>query len=273
MRPFADQGWLLESPELLNLAEELSCEKLSGELTANKTFHGKKTHRLGVYFEQLWASILANSDNVKQLKINLQVIVEKQTLGEFDSIFDYRNITTHCELAVKFYLKVGSKGSLSDWVGPNLKDRFDDKYKRLFQHQLSLDSNPLVFRWLQKKNIVIEHKKLLCKGRLFYPYQDFVENRFEYPNEVAEKHLKGFWVHYSELKNLISDEQYQWYQLPRFYWLAEIESIDEDLLPVELEFDGFSLQKIVALKDGEEAMRGFVVNDDWLHKAQQRVMD
>ena len=273
MRYKADQEWLLTSPELLALNEYLISHSLLKECSPSDKFDIKPTHRLGVYFEQLWSHLVKQSATLELAFHNLQVIIENHTYGEFDSIINNSGETIHCELAVKFYLQVGNGGSLSDWVGPNLKDRFDDKYQRLFNHQLALSDKKLIKQWLAVKDIQIDSKKLLCKGRLFYPYKEYIKESFLFPQEVSSKHLKGFWIHYKALDELLNQMDYQWFQLPRFYWLAEVEKIDDQLLAVEKEFSGFSLQKIVALDKGKEVMRGFVVNDDWLNKAQQRVLD
>lgn len=271
MRFNADQNWLIKSPELLKLDSELSAASLIAGLEANSKFKFEKTHRLGVYFEQLWNHLVSTGNDLELVAQNLQVIIDKHTFGEFDSIIKQNDKTIHCELAVKFYLQIGSGDKLSDWVGPNLKDRFDDKHQRLFAHQLALSDKPEIMQWLKEKAISIDGKRLLTKGRLFYPYQDFIQKNFNFPQEVNPGHSKGFWISYIELDSLLSSTDYHWYQLPRFYWLAEIEQIDEQLLSVETSFTGFSLQKIVALEEGQEVMRGFVVNDDWLHKAKQRI--
>ncbi|WP_251358311.1 DUF1853 family protein [Kangiella sp. TOML190] len=272
MRFHADQQWLLDSPELLALDATSSVQPLLDLLIAKRNFEFEKTHRLGIYFEQLWFNLLTTSSSIESLEQNLQIIIDKQTLGEFDSIIKYQNQIIHCELAVKFYLNIGIGSSLSDWVGPNLKDRFDNKYQRLFQHQLQLSEQPAVKPWLSGKGIIVNEKRLLTRGRLFYPWTSFVEQSFCYPKQVNEQHLKGFWIEYTDLSQLIESTDYHWYQLPRFYWLAEVSNADlNELLPVAFDFEGFSLQKIVAVKDGIEVMRGFVVNQDWLDKAQLRV--
>ncbi len=257
----------------MQLDKNISAQDLISLCEAESDFTFQQTYRLGLYFEQLWAHLINGSNDLELLHKNLQIIIDKQTYGEFDSIIGFQDKIVHCELAVKFYLKIGTGSLLSDWVGPNLKDRFDDKYNRIFDHQLVLSELPELQIWLKDKKIHIDVKRLLTRGRLFYPYREFIEQEFSFPKEINAKHDKGFWVHYSKLDGLLKDCDLQWYQLPRFYWLAEIDRVDDKLLPVEKDFSGFSLQKIVALKDGKEVMRGFVVNDDWLNKAQQRVAD
>ncbi len=242
---------------------------------ASQAFEFRPTHRLGVYFEQLWHHLISSNHQFQLLHKNRQVIIDKHTYGEFDSIiYDVlAKETNHCELTVKLYLKVGKGDTLTDWVGPNLKDRFDVKLKRLFKHQLQLSDNPRIKDWLQDNKIVIDAKKLLTKGRLFYPYQDYLASQFNFPHQVNPEHCKGFWLTYSQLSKVLFETEYQWYQLPRLYWLSEIESLDSELLPIDSNYENFNLQKIVALRNGKEVMRGFVVTDEWLHKAEQRILD
>lgn len=275
-----DQQWVLDSAELVAVPYGISAQKLLEGSQIDDDFQFIKTHRIGVYFEQLFCHLISASNNFKLIQKNAQVIVDKHTYGEFDAILMdlSRNKQIHCELAVKFYLQVGAGDKLSDWVGPNLKDRFDEKYERLMHKQLCFSEEPMAKQWLQERNIKIDEKTVLTKGRLFYPWEHFIRNDFIYPKQVSNNHEKGFWIAYSELMELLNDEPYQWFQLPRFYWFSKVEAIDKELLPVELDFEGFSLQKIVALKEGEdgsiqEVMRGFVVNDEWLYKAKQRVLD
>ncbi len=275
LRFYSDQKWLIESPELLELDQTISAQALIEMLEATHGFDFTNTHRIGVYFEQLCHHLIQANPDFELCYKNQQLIVDKHTYGEFDSIiFDKKQQETiHLELAVKFYLQIGNGDKLSDWVGPNLKDRFDHKIERLFEHQLKLSKLPQAIDWLIANQMSIEQIRLVTRGRLFYPFKSFMGKRFLYPPEVNKCHAKGFWIEQSELVEFLQANQFDWYQLPRFYWLAEIEKIDEQLMPVEQGFSGFSLQKIVALKNGKEVMRGFVVNDDWLHKARQRILD
>lgn len=278
-----DLKWLIESPDFLSVAAVnlLHKHKLlnAGELLQNAIiesdeFTFEPTHRLGIYFEQLWHHLVRSNPLLKLLRANQQVIINKHTLGEFDSIIQHLSIDRnyHCELAVKFYVQIGPGNRMADWVGPNLRDRFDRKFLRLLNHQLALASKPEVQQWLREEKLRIDQAGLFTKGRLFYSMQKYEQQVFEYPAEVEGEHLKGFWMTHHEFQEYQNQSDYDWFQLPRMYWLSEIKAHDlENLDKISLLSDN-QLVKLVAMKEGKEIMRGFVVTDEWLERARQRVL-
>ena len=279
-----DLAWMLDSPELLALSRQFSTHELINRFAVTGNFEFQQTHRLGVYFEQLWQHLTNHCDSIEVIKHNLQVIIDKHTYGEFDSII-YDQVfskSLHCELAVKFYLQIGQGDQLSDWVGPNLRDRFDNKYQRLFEHQLTLSKQEHVNQWLTQQSIEIDVVKLLTRGRLFYPLKDFMQDVYKYPREVNKEHLKGFWTKWQDFAHLQLSSSIEWYLLPKMYWLSEI-TADEvsDLKPLDnktILIHGHNekyafqrIQQVVGMRHGKEIMRGFLVTDDWLRKAKERV--
>ncbi|MCW8856769.1 MAG: DUF1853 family protein [Kangiella sp.] len=278
-----DLKWLIESPDFLSVAEVNLLRKQAllnaGELLQHAVvdsddFRFESTHRLGVYFEQLWHHLIRSQSGLELLRYNQQVIIEKKTLGEFDSIIQQLSTqrTLHCELAVKFYLQIGHGQRMADWVGPNLRDRFDRKFLRLLNHQLALVSKPELQQWLQEESLVIDRAGLFTKGRLFYSMENYLQQSFEYPAEVEVNHLKGFWMTHPDFEEYKSLSNYDWYQLPRMYWLSEITAHDVESLGKVSQLSNNQLVKLVAMKEGKEMMRGFVVPDEWLERARQRVL-
>jgi len=283
-RHLNDLKWFVDSPELLALSRRLSTQEMVARMSVKGSFEFKETHRLGVYFEQLWQHLTSHCDSINVVTHNLQVIIDKHTYGEFDSIlFDKElGLNIHCELAVKFYLQVGSGDKMSDWVGPNLRDRFDNKNQRLFDHQLTLSENPVIRQWLKQQNIQVDDKKVLTRGRLFYPFDHFMNDEFSHPKEVNPQHLKGFWTTWEEFAHLQLSTGIQWYLLPKMYWLSEVkgegiaqlEPLDTKAFLILGHTEKYSFQRIqqvVGVRGEEEVMRGFVVTDDWLRKAKERV--
>ena len=278
-----DLKWLIESPDFLSVANlnlQHQCDLMNAsDLVKNASedsddFTFEPTHRLGVYFEQLWHHLIRSQSGLKLLRYNQQVIIEKKTLGEFDSIIRLLSTqqTLHCELAVKFYLQVGQGEKMAGWVGPNLRDRFDRKFLRLLNHQLALSTLPEVQQWLHKEKLTLDGFGLLTRGRLFYSLDNFLNQQFEYPVEVERDHLKGFWMTHKELKDYQKHTDFEWYQLPRMYWLSELTVVDCGDVSRVNQLSDNQLVKLVAMKDGKELMRGFVVTDEWLEKARQRVL-
>ena len=279
----ADLDWLIDSPDFLSVVSVNELHKRN-ILNANKllvksvsngdTFTFELTHRLGVYFEQLWHHLVRSNPSYELLRANQQVIINKQTLGEFDSIVQSLRSkeTVHCELAVKFYLQIGSGYQMADWVGPNLRDRFDRKFQRLLSHQLSLSGKPEVKSWLHQQQLVVDQTALLTRGRLFYAIDNFLSENFRYPQEVEADHVKGFWATHEEFKRYQEQSGYEWFQLPRMYWLSELTENDypqvKKLDPLNQE----QLATVVGMQNNEEIVRGFVVTDEWLERARQRVL-
>lgn len=279
-----DLEWMLNSPELLALTPDVSTNELVDRMSVKGQFGYQQTHRLGVYFEQLWQHLANHCDSLSVVEHNLQVIIDKHTYGEFDSILCDRvlNRILHCELAVKFYLQVGTGQQLYDWVGPNLQDRFDSKFERLFEHQLTLSDSDKIKRWLSEKDIQIDQTKVLTRGRLFYPLEHFMEDDFTFPAQVNARHLKGFWTSWQNFAHVQSSSDIEWYLLPKMYWLSELTADDmEQLQPLDdraflihshnEKYPFQRIQQLVGMRKGNEVMRGFVVTPEWLEKAKARV--
>ena len=64
----------------------------------------RSVRRLGLYYEQLWQFVLAQTPDIQLLATNLPIRDGGQTLGELDLLFRDREGVHHLELAVKFYL-------------------------------------------------------------------------------------------------------------------------------------------------------------------------
>ncbi|ACV25769.1 DUF1853 family protein [Kangiella koreensis] len=282
-RIHSDLKWLIASPDFLSVAEvnllhnhELlnAGEMLQNAVIESDGFIFEPTHRLGVYFEQLWHHLVRSNLSLKLLRSNQQVIINKHTLGEFDSIIQQLSTeqTCHFELAVKFYLQIGHGNRMADWVGPNLRDRFDRKFLRLINHQLALASKPEVQQWLREESISIDQTGLFTKGRLFYSMENYERQELEHPAEVESDHLRGFWMTHHEFQEYQSQSDYDWFQLPRMYWLSDITAHDLENLGKVSQLSDNQLVKLVAMKEGKEMMRGFVVTDEWLERAKQRVL-
>lgn len=279
----ADLDWLINSPDFLSVASVNELHRrnllnanqlLENSVSESDSFRFESTHRLGVYFEQLWHHLIRSNPSYELLRSNQQVIIDKQTLGEFDSIIQCNKtkLNFHCELAVKFYLQIGSGEKMADWVGPNLRDRFDRKFKRLLSHQLALSSKAEVKAWLEQQQLVIDQSALLTRGRLFYAIQNFLNQTFIHPEEVVDNHLKGFWATHEEFNHYREQTNYEWYQLPRMYWLSELTISDYSQVKQLGELHQDQLATIVGMQNGKEVVRGFVVTDEWLERARQRVL-
>jgi uncharacterized protein len=231
-----DLAWLLFAPGLLRadcaglpLAQPFaSDEERDATLAwlhtldaAPDSFHTRsrnpKSTRLGIYAESLLEFFLAHGPTKRLIAANVPLRHGRRTIGECDFLLESMDgARLHWELAVKFYLHIGDEQArLSDYVGPNLQDRFDLKHARLLTHQLALTSRAefaalgLTGPW---------QAQLFLKGRLFYH-----DARIRPAPELGEDHLRGWWMTASEWREShrgTMDGERAWVVQPRMAWLA-----------------------------------------------------
>ncbi|GAB5100165.1 DUF1853 family protein [Caballeronia sp. HLA56] len=166
---------------------------------------------------------------------------------------------------------------LSDYVGPNLQDRFDLKHARLLTHQSTLTARP--------EFIALGYEgpwepRLFIKGRLFYRDEGVAS-----APEIGEQHLRGWWMTASdwrEKRGTASNacDECAWIVQPRLAWLASrrLRADDANALLAEASVIHARLQEIamptmIAAYRRDEAgnwseeSRGFIVPDDWPERA------
>ena len=122
--------------------------------------------RLGKYAEKLMAYHFKHFSEYQLLFQNIQLIDHKITKGEIDFILKSNdNRYIHLEFAIKFYISVKQNGK-EIIVGPNLKDWWHLKIRKLKEHQTQLSTN---FNHLLPNSIKNKHfeKKLLVQGTIF----------------------------------------------------------------------------------------------------------
>lgn len=238
-----------------------------------------KSTRLGIYAESLLEFFLAHGPAARLIAANVPLRRQRRTIGECDFLLQTAGgARQHWELAVKFYLHIGDGASraarLSDYVGPNLQDRFDLKHARLLTHQLGLTSRAefaalgLDGPW---------DAQLFIKGRLFY-HDDAV---LPAP-EVGERHVRGWWLTASEWgeRNDAIDDARAWVVQPRMAWLAsrrlhadDAESLLAEAAGIHAGLRAIAQPTMVASYVRDEAggwteeSRGFIVPDDWPERA------
>ncbi|MDR5805444.1 DUF1853 family protein [Caballeronia sp. LZ001] len=166
---------------------------------------------------------------------------------------------------------------LSDYVGPNLQDRFDLKHARLLTHQSTLTARP--------EFIALGYEgpwepRLFIKGRLFYRDEGVAS-----APEIGEQHLRGWWMTASdwrEKRGTASNAHYEraWIVQPRLAWLASrrLRADDANALLAEASVIHARLQEIAMptmiaayrrddAGNWSEESRGFIVPDDWPERA------
>lgn len=255
--------------------------------------------RLGRYAEKLMALYFAARKVLRAYGVQVRE-GKGDTIGEFDFLLDTAVApgVIHWEFATKFYLlHPASSGRCDDadyFVGPNLADTLGAKMRKILDRQLKLSRHPAARRLLSERYGIPADAngipaKALVKGWLFYPQGDELRAAREAVLGVSKDHCRGFWCTRAEFaaqwKSAESLPRFA--LLPRLRWMAPVsadmaELIDLSTLLQRLE-DAFAsdhLPVLVAeMSEGRalgygadedvalEVRRGFVVPDDWEHRA------
>jgi hypothetical protein len=239
---------------------------------------GLRDRRLGVYFESLWQFFLSQDEEVEPLAFNLPVQDDARTLGEFDCLYfcRRRNCHVHLELAVKFYLgwqdsdRTDGTSPLSDWLGPDPRDRLDAKVNHLLTHQIQLGATAAAKPHLQALGIDELAREIEMKGYLSSP----VSTPMPPPAAFDRRQRLHHWLRVDDLVNpprLLSAEAYL--ILPRCRWLSPARASPAGAIstPSDL-FESLrgdttlpARPKLVATLDpaGAELERFFVTGPDW----------
>ena len=108
--------------------------------------------RLGKLAEILFSYWVKTQPDYKIIVENLQIIHQKQTIGELDVIlFNSKSESyIHLELITKFYLynPVYNPNDINAWIGPNRNDSLKNKIEKLANKQL-----PLLYHKVTQKKL------------------------------------------------------------------------------------------------------------------------
>ena len=206
----------LATPQLVFTAGEFSYSNfelrhISEVLPAH--FMMPTSIRLGQRMEVFMEAALA-SENYQLLSKNLQIIAEKQTLGELDFIF--RNLATeetiHLEMVYKFYFyRPEIPGSWIDkLIGPNAKDKLRYKLDRLSSHQFPILYKPETKAYLDKidLNVKILKQQISFKAQLYVPFDIRLKE-----SRIPEDQIQGFYFTINQLE-IFSRSEFLFY-IPR----------------------------------------------------------
>lgn len=238
----------------------------------------RPTHRLGVYFEQLWHFFLQQDPAIELIAHNLPVHDGGRTLGEFDCIYYSRERACHIhlELAVKYFLGVPRGGATitpanaHEWLGPDQRDRLETKLDQLLQRQIMLGDAPAAKRQLEEIGIGDMDREIALKGYLFQPLIDAPPP----PPGFNSACTLSYWVTYQQLAaHCATVDATAFVILPKMYWLSPAQSTTSEAwltrqallaqLPQQWQDDQYPAL-VAALDDnGAEASRFFVTPGPW----------
>ena len=154
---FTEQQQILFSQSIFDCL--LKSELLAAELTGAARFDRSLLKRppigtrlnfeqkLGHLFEDAFAATIDAADDLSLIGRNVQLPgSDGQTLGEMDFLILNvpRQQPIHLELAVKFYLAHEDAQGTMQFPGPDARDNWPRKLKRLTSHQLRLTDLPAV---------------------------------------------------------------------------------------------------------------------------------
>ncbi|NQX88005.1 MAG: DUF1853 family protein [Halioglobus sp.] len=233
-----------------------------------------RSHRLGLYFEQLWQFFLAQDPATELIAHNVPVQGEARTLGEFDCLYycHEERRYVHLELAVKYYLAVPQKtsdgASLQRWVGPNISDRLDCKLAQLLERQIRLSESSAATAVLNMLGIANPRREIAFKGCLFQPITGALPPR-GYNRQIP----LSDWVTARGLKAYCATIDLRAFKvLPKRHWLSPHlhtagDVVDSTGLSAtvneRIAAEGYPLM-VAALDDhGRERRRFMVVPEHW----------
>ena len=129
---------------------------------------------LGKRMESFFEIAIKNSSRYELIASNLQIIENKQTLGEIDFlVFDNeKHKPLHVELVYKLYIYDPAFDSeIKRWIGPNRRDSFSEKLQKLTSSQFPLLYKSETSRYLDKLKISPDdiEQQLCFKAQLFTP--------------------------------------------------------------------------------------------------------
>jgi len=172
--------------------------------------------RLGHVAEKIVSTLIKSSSNYVVLYENIQLIEQKQTIGEIDFILSDQQTQQiiHLELAYKFYLYDPSISSepLHNWIGPNRNDSLKEKLDKLRTKQF-----PLLYHYAtQAKLEQVDPKDIsqqLCLlASLFIPYND----KTSFPANY-QKAIKGYYLTRKAFIEMDHSERF-YYIPPKSAW-------------------------------------------------------
>lgn len=255
---------LVECPLLLQALPEAS-QFPQGTLTVPQDVPPLSfRQKLGHLYEDALTRLLESSERYDLISNSIQIqSAENITLGELDYLLKDTETgkIIHLELAIKFYLAHEQNGKLT-YPGPNARDNYYRKLKRLREHQLQLASSS-------------EARKLLNErfGIDSFETQQFVHGIFFFHHGSTDRSLPAHttsdcrtrdWLYCHELKELLGNE-YLIKVIPKPLWLCEpdpawLDTLDDISLT---ELKNIAQQRCTMIHSPAFAGPVFVAPDLW----------
>lgn len=207
----------LNTPSLLDYLPHtfklfvLQQDILPSEQALKRHIHIQPNEVLGKRVEHFFEYYIKTHAAYELIQSGIQVFKEKQTIGELD--FLVKNISTqrylHIELVYKFYIydpKIAATHE-ARWIGPNRRDSYLLKSKKLREKQLPLLFNEETSILLADLGLTPQkfEQHVCFLTQLYLPLHMESSHVFE----DIEKTIAGYWTPLDDFKmNAASDAQY-----------------------------------------------------------------
>ncbi|WP_026934991.1 DUF1853 family protein [Christiangramia echinicola] len=164
--------------------------------------HHPRNSVLGKRMESFFEIAIDHSSRYELLASNIQIIENKQTLGELDFLlFDNEEAKPlHVELVYKLYVYDPEFPSeLERWIGPNRKDSFSEKLEKLRTKQFPLLFKNETSSYLDKLGVDPQNieQQLCFKAQLFTPLDLILKDA----NILNPEAYTGNWYSLKEFLN------------------------------------------------------------------------
>ncbi len=215
--------------------------------------------QVGRRFERVHLAGLEACDEVEMLAANRPLRAQGRTLGELDTLFRWRDEVVHREVAVKFYLAVGSEDEPAAWIGPGRRDRLDRKLDRLSDHQLALPERARRAAAWPEDLPFPDRSEVLLTGMLFAP-----PGASRVPRGAAPTVTTGTWWYASDFARRCGGQG--WAEVVKPWWLSPQHVLDLPLEPgaaIAARVSADARPRLVGQAQGTTIARAFVVPDGW----------
>lgn len=178
---------------------------------------------LGKRIERFFEFYINHSSNYEMIKSNIQIIHDKQTLGELDFIlFDKRNGKyLHIEHIYKYYLYDTSfENKIDRFIGPNRDDSFAQKLSKLKEKQLPLLYKDETKKYLDDIDIEKIEQKVCFKGNIYVP-QNLIGKDIPIINNAC---IKGFYLNFQEFIKQKQFREFEYFLPHRDDWVSDCNS-------------------------------------------------
>jgi hypothetical protein len=194
---------------------------------------GKRVERFFEYYVNL-----SNEYEIK--KSNIQIIKDKNTLGELDFILynKVKKYFEHIELVYKYYLYDDRfKNEWDRYIGPNRDDTFVKKLNKLKEKQFPLLFNDETQKYL--RNIPFDNiKQKACFMANIYLPLHLKGKKLPFINNDC---IKGYYINYEEFLQSKEYKSYEYFMPHRYEWILDASTCEvwKDYKEIKIEIDFF----------------------------------